>query len=443
MRFWRNFSTGRLTVFALVVACLVLAGGGLIVTVNRFQSPPPTAASLPPAPDISPLIDVSTLPTAPPVKRPASCPATSLTSSSGAWVVPWLDNPQAPDVVPAQAKRLGLLDFFWLALGPTPETILQHPADPETRPLDSVLTAAYSANPCGLRFVTTVDNFSGSTDPMDAKAWLARILLDTQARQQHVQALAAEMVRHPLADGLTVDYEFKLPTVSDLPLYAKIGHLEQLLPSQPDQLVDRIKAGYSRLMQDLALAIHHQQRQLRVTTLARDQSQFNYGNLPAYISDYGVIGQSADQLILMTYDYHWSSGDPGPIAPLDWIREVWSYAGTYKFPPGRIAIALPAYAYNWPVDGSGKMIHEATDLTPTQIVAADWPKVGSQDGETQYTYRDSQGGVHQVWDAASGLATKTAWVREFCGSCPVMVWKVGNADPAGSNLVLSILGNTP
>jgi len=354
-------------------------------------------------------------------------------------VVPWLDNPQVADLVPAQAKRLGLLDFFWLALGPSPGTILQHPVDQEARPLDNVLAAAHSANPCGLRFVTIVDNFSGSAKSADAKAWLARILLDPQARQQHIQALATEMTRHPLADGLTIDYEFKLPSAADLPLYAKIGHLDQLLPSQPDQLVDRITAGYSRLMQDLTLAMHHQHRQLRVTALVRDQSQVDYGNLPAYISDYGAIGQNSDQLILMAYDYHWSSGDPGPIAPLDWIHRVWSYAETYNLRPGRLAIALPAYAYNWPVDGSGKTVQEATDLTPTQVAAADWPQAGGQDGETHYTYRDGRGGLHQVWDAASGLAAKTALVRESCG-CSVMAWKVGNADLAGSNLVLSALG---
>lgn len=383
----------------------------------------------------APSIDVSS----PPVQRPASCPAVSLASSNGAWVVPWLDTTGASDSVPEQAKHLGLLDFFWLALGPSPGTILQHPAEQDTRSLDLVLAAAHSANPCALRFVTIVDDFNGSVDPAEAKAWLARILLDPQARQQHVQALAAEMARHPLADGLTVDYEFKLPAAADLPLYAKIGHVEQLLPGQQDQLVNRITAGYSALLQDLAVAMHHQQRQLRVTTPVRDHGQLDYDNLPAYIPDYGSIRRNADQLILMAYDYHWSSGDPGPIAPLDWIRNVWSYAKTYNIPPGRLAIALPAYAYDWPVDSSGNTLGEATDLTPTEVSAADWPKTGGQDGETRYSYRDGRGGLHEVWDAASGLATKAATVRQFCG-CSVMAWKVGDADPAGSHLVLAALG---
>jgi hypothetical protein len=364
---------------------------------------------------------------------------TSLASSSGAWVVPWLDDPQSPDLVPTQAKQLGVLDFFWLALGPSPGTILQNPTDSQARSLDAALAAAYSGSPCGLRFVTIVDNFNGDADPRAAKTWLAQILLDPKARQQHVQALAAEMARHPLADGLTVDYEFKLPTAEDLSLYAKAGHLEQLLPDHPDQLVDRITAGYSALMHDLALAMHHQQRQLRVATLARDHSPVSFDNLPAFIADYGALSQSADQVILMAYDYHWSSGDPGPIAPMDWIRQVWSYAQTHNPAPGRVAVALPAYAYNWPVDGSGTTVHDAADLTPTQVAAAHWPKIGSQDGETHYTYRDEQGGVHQVWDAASGLATKAASVRRLCG-CSVMAWKVGNADGAGSDLVVAALG---
>jgi Glycosyl hydrolases family 18 len=419
----RNISATWLTVGIVAVVSTIL-------TVGVFWRP---------TLNISPAIDTSTLPVTPPVKRLASCPVASLASSSGAWVVPWLDDAHLPDLVPAQAKQLDLLDFFWLALGPSPGTILQNPTDSHARNLDTVLAAAYSANPCGRRFVTIVDNFNGDADPTEAKAWLARILLDPEARQQHVQALATELARHPLIDGLTVDYEFKLPTAADLPLYARTGHLEQLLPDHPEQLVDRITAGYSALIRDLDLAMHHQQRQLRVATLARDQSQMDFDNLPAYIPDYGALAQDADQVILMAYEYHWSSGDPGPIAPLDWVREVWKYAQTHHPPAGRMAIALAAYAYDWPVNTSGKTVHEAADLTPTQVAAAGWSKAGSQDGETHITYRDDRGGLHEVWDAASGLAANAARVRQFCG-CSVTAWKVGNADPVGSNLVVSALG---
>src|SRR5947209_17589236 len=165
MLFWKSLSVGWLTAFAVTIVSAILGAAILVATGNRAQSSAQPTDSLPPAAGIGPSIDVSTLPTTPPVKRPTSCPAASLAGNSGAWVVPWQDNPGASDSVPVQAKRLGLLDFFWLALGPSPGTILQHPADQDARPLDSVLAAAHSANPCGLRFVTTVDNFSGSTDP--------------------------------------------------------------------------------------------------------------------------------------------------------------------------------------------------------------------------------------------------------------------------------------
>lgn len=439
MRFWSTLSTVWRATLTLAMASIILLAVGVVVINRHAQSPPPTAVALYPSSDTGPPINVSALPATPPAKRSSSCPAASLADRNGAWVVPWLDGPGASDLVPSQAKRLGLLDFFWLALGPSPETVLQHPADPATRPLDNALEVAQSANSCGLRFVTTADNYSGNVGPNNAKVRLARILLDPQARWQHVQALAAEMARHPLADGLTVDYEFQLPEAADLALYARIGHLEKLLPDQPDQLVDRITTGYSRLIQDLALAMHHQNRQLRVATRVREQSHLDYGNLSAYIIDYGSIARNADQLVLMAYDYHWSSGDPGPIAPLDWVRKIWDYARTYNIPPERLSIALPAYAYNWPVDGSGKTVRDATDLTPTEMAAIGRTKVGGQDGETHYSYRDGQGGVHQVWDAASGLSVKTVAIRQICG-CPVMAWKVGNADPVGSKLVMAALG---
>ncbi len=439
MQVWRKLSKRWRIIFALAFAILILCVVGLVVLDNRSQPSPPPITALPPPPDTGPPLDLSALPVTPPNKPPASCPTVALADRNGAWVVPWMDDSGAADLVPSQTKRLGLMDFFWLAMGPTPGSILQHPTNPEVRSLNSVLAAAHSANPCGLRFVTIVDDYHGTTDPKEAKARLARILLDPQARQQHVQAVAKEMATHPLADGLTVDYEYDLPTKADLPLYAKIGNLEQLLADQPDQFVDRITMGYSRLMQDLAVAMHHQQRLLRVTTFVREHSKLDYGNLPAYIADYGAIARHADQLVLMAYDNHWSSGDPGPIAPLDWVRKVWEHANEYDIPPGRLAVGVPAYAYDWTVNAAGKTVRVATDLTATQVAAARWTKAGGQDGETNYTYQDGQGDPHQVWDATSGVAVKTAAIRQFC-SCPVMAWKLGNTDPVGSNLVLSALG---
>ena len=59
-----------------------------------------------------------------------------------------------------------------------------------------------------------------------------------------------------------------------------------------------------------------------------------------------ALGEAADRLRIMTYDYHWSGGQPGPMAPKSWVREVLNYA-TDVVSPSKISFGLPAYGRDW------------------------------------------------------------------------------------------------
>ncbi|MDO5409400.1 MAG: glycosyl hydrolase family 18 protein [Lachnospiraceae bacterium] len=64
--------------------------------------------------------------------------------------------------------------------------------------------------------------------------------------------------------------------------------------------------------------------------------------------DYRLLGENADQVFLMTYEWGYTYGPPMAIAPINKVREVVSYAVT-EIPVGKILMGIPNYAYDWPL----------------------------------------------------------------------------------------------
>ena len=47
------------------------------------------------------------------------------------------------------------------------------------------------------------------------------------------------------------------------------------------------------------------------------------------IYNYKALGAATDRVRIMTYDFHWSGGSAGPIAPKWWVQDVVSFAVTH------------------------------------------------------------------------------------------------------------------
>lgn len=440
----RLFTWPRLVLAAVLAAALgagtwLAVGGGAATGAHGTARPPSGTAT--PAPfaggaSAVPKLDLQALPATPPAPRPAACGRPVLAGASGAWLPHWLEDPRLASLVPAQARRLPVLDFFWLALGSSPGSILRMPGNPEGASLESMLAGAAAANPCGWRFVTV-------SDERTPKATMARILLSPQARWRNVTALATAMASYPQANGLTLDYEYALPSSQhDLALYASVAGWHGL--SVREQ-AGRITAGYTEFVRELALAMHRQHRALRVAVKVRATDEISYtdlSSLPLFLYDYGQLARYAGQLVLMAIDFHWPGSDPGPIVTMADLTKVLSDVRSYRIPGSRLAVESPVYGYDWTVDRGGHRLPgtQASVVTATDVASHAWVKVTTRDGETSYEYT-AGGTPHVVWFAGSGLQYQTAQVRRVYPGIAVMAWATGNTDPEGSRLILQGLGH--
>lgn len=62
--------------------------------------------------------------------------------------------------------------------------------------------------------------------------------------------------------------------------------------------------------------------------------------------NYGLLGQLADYVLLMTYEWGYTYGPPMAVSPIGEVRRVIEYALS-EIPSGKIQLGIPNYGYDW------------------------------------------------------------------------------------------------
>jgi len=163
--------------------------------------------------------------------------------------------------------------------------------------------------------------------------------------------------------------------------------------------------------------------------------------------DYDELMYASNGLFFMGYGYHWSAGDPGPLAPkegsttwgsysLAWSIEDYIEYGGYEN-RHEIIMGLPLYGRDWPstsdaIPGEATDVSDAITYTSCATGAAQYGEQWDADSTTPY-YMYQDGGWHQVWyDHADSLLSKIElvadydiggfgfWALQFDGNDPVL-----------------------
>jgi spore germination protein len=191
---------------------------------------------------------------------------------------------------------------------------------------------------------------------------------------------------------------------------------------------EELRAGdrqpFTSFVTSLAAALHAKGKILSVAVFAKASDA---GYAPRNVAqDYAAIGQAADQVRLMGYDYHWDTSPPGPVAPVGWIRDVISYAKT-QIPASKIVLGIPEYGYDWS-RGVGTSITwlQALRLSRQHHVR---PRYDASSQSPWFTYTDASGQEHTVWFENAESSQAKFDVARGSGIGGVYLWMYGYADP--------------
>ena len=236
--------------------------------------------------------------------------------------------------------------------------------------------------------VTPVMHLSTLTDEGNFDSALASLVLnDMEVQDTLVSNLLSTML---LKGYRALDVDFEFIPARDAQLYAQfIARLKELLAPRGWPVI-------------VALA----------PKTSADQPGLLYEG-----HNYRLLGQAADLVLLMTYEWGYTYGPPMAVAPLPNVRRVVEYALT-EIPAEKILLGIPNYGYDWTlpfVQGESR----ATSISNQYAVTL----AGNNNAVIQYDptaqapffrYTDPAGREHEVWfEDARSIRAKLSLLSRY------------------------------
>jgi len=300
-----------------------------------------------------------------------------------AWIPPWDGN--ALTSVQQNGNAVGESNPVWYSWNADATIVKNWNAE----------DASWRAAMTGSLLIPTIQNVVNKS--FDGGA-AATMLATSASREAHANAIAQLVVLNAF-DGIDVDYE-RLPAAS--------------------------RANFTAFIATLAQKLHAANKKLSVTVYAKTSDSANWTGPGA--EDYAALGGLADSIKIMAYDYSYSTSAPGPIAPLDWLDKVATYAES-AIPRDKILIGLPLYGYDWTgTTGRGVTYNQAMQTAQSQGAAI----THDANGEATYSYNG-----HTVYfQDATSYARKVEMLKQKHPAIGGFAhWALGQEDPAVWNVI--------
>ena len=251
-----------------------------------------------------------------------------------------------------------------------------------------------------LSTLTEMGNFSNER---------SSVLLGSPELQELLLGDVVEMIQRKGFYGLDIDFEFVYP--GERTLYA--------------DFVRRARERLNPLGYPVLVALAPKTR--------ADQPGLLYE-----AHDYALLGEAANAVLLMTYEWGYTYGPPMAVAPMDQVRAVLDYAVSV-IDRRKIFLGVPLYGYDWPLPyRQGET--RANSISPQyalELAARYGAEIRFDERAMApyFPYTDRAGQEHVVWfEDARSMDAKLRLVAEY-GLQGVGYWNLMRSMPQNWTLL--------
>lgn len=254
---------------------------------------------------------------------------------------------------------------------------------------------------------------------------MATILADPTSRSLHVRTVVRFTVDGGF-DGVDLDYEN----------FAFLDGKQTWSSTRPNWIA---------FLGELATALHSAGKTLTVSVPPVYDNQ-RTDDSGYWVYDYAAMGALVDHIRVMAYDF--STAEPGPIAPLEWVTKLVK-AIKSMVPPERLVLGVPVYGYDWvvgttgtcPVDNKPRRRNlstkSAAELAASKSIVPAWDVTNA---ERTFSYSEPATGLdaagapavctvsRTVWYADARAVYERAWLAERADLAGISLWSLGSDD---------------
>jgi len=151
--------------------------------------------------------------------------------------------------------------------------------------------------------------------------------------------------------------------------------------------------------------------------------------VPARLSEsgdalgYSRIAAAVDRVIVMAYDEHWSTSEPGPVASMEWSERVAAFAIS-KIESGKLVMGLPFYGRAW-ADKKQSRAYKYSGIE--SLIEEKNVGVFFRENEVPRFRYEETVVVDVYYDDADSLEYRLKLYRD-AGVAAVAFWRIGQED---------------
>lgn len=216
---------------------------------------------------------------------------------------------------------------------------------------------------------------------------LVKVLVENEEVQDRLIANVLETVQERGYAGVDIDFEYIL--AENRVSYAEfVGKMRSVMNEH----------GYQ-----VSVALAPKER--------ADQKGLLYEGM-----DYRLLGENADHVFLMTYEWGYTYSEPMAVAPLNKVRQVVEYALT-EIPKEKILMGIPNYGYDWalPYQKGVTKARLIGNIEAVRIAAENGAEILFDETAQSPHFQYWENGVqHEVWfEDVQSIASKLNLAVEY------------------------------